>query len=1175
MNKISSKTSLTLFDKKLTDLEETQIDEKDFVERVGPVDLLLNECLNPSKSEVIHHVCTDAGPLDDLDEEADRFVEKLMSETTPLDTKSALSMTNLPKSSHTDKIQVGMLIADRYEVKEYIGEGAFGEVYRGYHNLLKIDIAIKALKRRSAYKQQVVKRFIREAQIMANIHHPNVIRIYDVGEVNGQVYLVMKYIAGMNLEDFINQEEGQTLSKTVELMIQIAEALAIIHSQGIIHRDIKPLNIMIDSDGKPILMDFGIAKAGDTTNIDHKNLTVEGHILGTPSYMAPEQFKTSDKITKATDVYALGVTFYQMVTGRLPFSGDSFLEVYESHKTIQPPPTHTLSKSASARISKVISKMLEKDPSRRYPDGASVKEALQRAGRSRFKAAITIAGILAVVTLIVFAVVRTKMITKEETEKAQLHIANSLITKGTGLTLARDWKNARSKFTQAFKLYRKLRKPTIIAELGLWEVQRHSPPVVNSFTGHSSPPLCMAMSPQGRLGLSGSADGELIVWHLPMGRALKSFVNSVDAVPKTSVAFSSDSKYALSSNFHGQIVLWDVDTGEQIQSFNDHGGWVHKVIFSPDGTMALSGHEEGSVILWNVLTGEKNHTFRIHTSSVRCLAFSEGGQWIVSGGADELVALWNVQTGNLERTFTGHKDEVTSVAFSSDSQSIISGSNDGAIKVWNMESGEAINTYNGSESAVLTVAFLPGSTSVVAGQYDSTITQWDLNYERPINRLSGYVDAFTSAALSPTGKLVLGATENNRFHIFSAEIQREVTTFVGHISSVRSVNLAQNGMMAISGAWDGTVIVWDSATGYPVRTLQGHKRAVTGVEFTSNNTKVVSASLDGTIALWSLHSGRTIRTFASKHGPIEAIDITPNENLIISGHRSGDVVLWDLKTGEPLHEFQPFASPIISVAFSITGHFVSAGSKQGKLIIWDMASFDRLQEFEIPLLSTAKFTHNDQMVVCGSTNGTYTLLDVEGGQNSLKTIGDETEGINTIEVIPDGLYGLSGSQKPLIRIWELENGRELFALKGHKEGVTSLVYSRSGKKLISGSKDKTVKLWNFSRLSQYSEFEVSLRSALEQLKANPHDPEALNLLGEWYYFRGIWDWAIMLISNAGNQGLSVSSLTLARCYWHTGDLKRAYDEFHKTLGTGEAADTYLQLCMTAVEEQARAQDAGE
>ena len=374
MEKITSQTFNAFFDKKLIGQKETVADEREFVERFGSVDLLLSEYLNPSKSQILQHVYTDENPWEDLDEETDLIIEQMLPNSGKLSSRKAQSLPS-PIPTSNKKIQVGTIIAGRYEVEEYIGEGAFGVVYRGYHNLLKIDIAIKALKKSSVNKHQVAKRFIREAQIMANINHPNVIRIYDAGEFNGQVYLIMKYIAGQNLEQLIDQKASRTISESIELMIQISEALTVIHNQGIIHRDIKPSNIMIDSEEKPILMDFGIAKAEDIDDIDHKNLTVEGNLIGTPNYMAPEQFKTPNMITKATDTYALGVTFYQMITGIQPFSGESFLEVYEKHKTFNPP-MHTLAKNSSARLSKVISKMLEKDPSMRYPDGAAVVEAL-------------------------------------------------------------------------------------------------------------------------------------------------------------------------------------------------------------------------------------------------------------------------------------------------------------------------------------------------------------------------------------------------------------------------------------------------------------------------------------------------------------------------------------------------------------------------------------------------------------------------------------------------------------------------------------------------------------------------------------------------------------------------------------------------------------------------------
>ena len=276
------------------------------------------------------------------------------------------------------RIKPGTMIADRYRIENFIAEGACGQVYKGYHKQLDIEIAIKILKNDFGSHPRVRDRFIREARIMATLRHPNIVRVYDVGEFDNRIYLVMEYIDGVDLERHMNMDVKISLSESIELMTPLSEALSAIHHRGIIHRDIKPSNIMMTKDGNPILMDFGIAKEEINDPNKQGKLTTQGAFLGTPYYMAPEQFSGPEMVTKASDVYALGVTFYQMITHKLPFSGTSLIQIYESHRSVKPAPPHTISKKLSPKVSDILMKMIELDPSKRLEDGNAVKTELRK-----------------------------------------------------------------------------------------------------------------------------------------------------------------------------------------------------------------------------------------------------------------------------------------------------------------------------------------------------------------------------------------------------------------------------------------------------------------------------------------------------------------------------------------------------------------------------------------------------------------------------------------------------------------------------------------------------------------------------------------------------------------------------------------------------------------------------
>ena len=645
--KISSHTFKTFFDKKIPSAKETTLKEQEFIDKYGGVDSLLDTCLNSSNTHLIDQLTDGAEDFKNLDKECNDFIERLIADKPDLTPE--LSPEKMYGSGPAVKmIRIGSIIDGRYEIKEYLGEGAFGEVYKGFHKILKIAIAIKTLKKSSKSNPQTVQRFIREAQIMVNIDHPNIIRIYDVGKLNGQLYLIMKHIDGIDLEKFIDREGRLEPVRAIEIMMQISDALSVIHNKGIIHRDIKPSNIMIDKSGRPILMDFGVAKDYLSERVDQKPLTTNGSFLGTPHYMAPEQFTNPEKVTKATDVYALGIVFYQLVSGKVPISGDTFGEIYQNHLSVKLPNVHILVRGISPRISKVISKMLVKDPGHRYPDGAAVRNALKKAKRSRTVSIAKFAAIIMAGVLAGSFAVRSIMIGKKEKIKTNIQIADSLITEGHGLAAGGRWNAAKSNYLKAYEVYKNLNLSTVPAEIGLWEVNRNSPSALSVCIRHPAPLLCMAMSFDDKLALSGDSEGTLTLWDVSTGQKLSTFRGSSDGVPKTCVALSSDGYYALSGSFNGEISLWAIKTGERIRSFGEHRSWLNKVVFTPNNRMALSADNHGKLILWDIELGEIVQDFQGHKDAVRDIAFTKDEKMIVSGGADRSVILWDIATGEIK-----------------------------------------------------------------------------------------------------------------------------------------------------------------------------------------------------------------------------------------------------------------------------------------------------------------------------------------------------------------------------------------------------------------------------------------------------------------------------------------------------------------------------------------------
>ena len=270
----------------------------------------------------------------------------------------------------------GYLLSDRYQLAERVAAGGMGEVWRGTDVLLRREVAVKVLLPSLMSDAEFIARFRTEARMMAALRHPGIVQVYDYGEdveVDGSRldFLVMEYIEGAPLSKWIRAAGKLGITETMSVVTQAAEALHVAHSAGIVHRDVKPSNLLVRPDGVVVLVDFGVARSTATTGITATNM-----VLGTADYMAPEQ-AVGQPVSAATDIYALGAVAYCCLAGRPPFTGDNPLQVVSQHLQVEPP---TLpAGEIPASVAALVSRALAKDPADRYPSAAAFAEAARAA----------------------------------------------------------------------------------------------------------------------------------------------------------------------------------------------------------------------------------------------------------------------------------------------------------------------------------------------------------------------------------------------------------------------------------------------------------------------------------------------------------------------------------------------------------------------------------------------------------------------------------------------------------------------------------------------------------------------------------------------------------------------------------------------------------------------------
>ncbi len=253
-----------------------------------------------------------------------------------------------------------MLFAGRYEVIEEVGRGGMGRVYKVFDQKIKETVALKLINPEIGLNEKAIERFRNELRFARKISHRHVCRLYDLGETGFTHFITMEYVEGEDLKRFIKKSGQLTPAKAVSIARQVCEGLAEAHRLGVIHRDLKPQNIMIDRDGNARIMDFGIARF-----LEGDGVTASGVMMGTPEYTSPEQNELRE-VDKRADIYSLGVILFEMVTGRVPFEGETPLSIAMKHKSETPRNPRELNPHVSAALADVIIRCLEKDRKKRY-----------------------------------------------------------------------------------------------------------------------------------------------------------------------------------------------------------------------------------------------------------------------------------------------------------------------------------------------------------------------------------------------------------------------------------------------------------------------------------------------------------------------------------------------------------------------------------------------------------------------------------------------------------------------------------------------------------------------------------------------------------------------------------------------------------------------------------------
>jgi WD40 repeat protein/tRNA A-37 threonylcarbamoyl transferase component Bud32 len=989
-----------------------------------------------------------------------------------------------------------------YDVEAEVGRGGMGVVYKARHRGLGRAVALKMILAGAEAGPDERARFKTEAEAVARLQHPNIVQVYDAGEHHGRPYLALEFVDGGSLKDALDGTP-RPARQAVELVETLARAVHHAHQRGIVHRDLKPANVLLAACGlalgtkpqaansTPKITDFGLAKlvAGPA---GAAGPTRSGVVVGTPSYMAPEQAAGKVKeVGPAADVYALGAVLYELLTGRPPFKAGTQLDTLLQVLHDEPVPVRRLQPQVPRDLETVCLKCLHKDPARRYGSAEALADDLrhflngepiqgrpvgnvERLGRwcRRNPAQAVAAGLAAVavlcgVALAVGAVFTAQLRDKQrqtEAALAEVQKYRCQLALERGLSLCEQGDVAGGMLWLSHSLEIAPAQDTdlqrdIRANLAAWGRQVHP---LRAVLPHPGYVRAAAFSPDGQFVLTGSFDRTARLWQTNTGKLLATWPHP-DRV--YAVAFSPDGKTAATGSRDGTVRLWDPATGQPLpREPMRHRDEVTTVAFSPDGQTLLTGSRDKTGGLWEVATGKRIGQPLEHQGEVVAAAFGPDGESVVTAGQGVAPRVWNRRgTGPYREPPWGHSDDwVLALAFSPDRKTVLTGTGTGIAQLWEVSTGKPLGPpLQHQEMALSAVAFSPDGKSFATGTMDGLTRLWQTATVKPLGAPVRHQDEVAALAFSPDGRTLLTASGDQTARLWDVSPGRPLGMSLPHASYVYTAVFSPDGKVVLTGSQDRTARLWDATTGKEVweQPLR-HHGFVIAVAFSPDGKTIATTSSeeDFSAYLWETATGRPVAGPLQHEAQIWSVAFSPDGRTLLTGSRDRKARLWDLATGK-LRWALPHHDDIWAAAFSPDGRIVGTASEDETAWLWETATGKLVAALphQAGVIALAFSPLDGRTVLTGSRDGKARLWDVSTGR--LRHELPHQGCVNTVAFSPDGVSVATGSSDWTARLWEAATGRPVGPPLQHHGPVYKVAFSPNGQVVITGSGDQTARLW--------------------------------------------------------------------------------------------------------------------